>query len=133
MKIKELLREFTDPEGQYTTTAAPNNDSNPKRGFAVRVLGKFPQNYGAEDLWQALQKILPRDYPNADFQDQDRQVTPQLRVLQTVSRQGSAIVKTGIPSKDMAETIAYKFEQFPLRYSRPNGRIQAEVIELDNE
>ncbi len=141
MKINELqrikklagLNEYTDPEGQFTTTAAPSDEQAPKKGFAVRVVGSFgpPRKvFAAEDLWTALERILPRDYPSADFQNQDKQVTPQLRVLQTVSRQGSAIVKTGIPTRDMAETIASKFENYrgPIDPSRP---IPAEVIELD--
>ena len=132
MKIKELLREFTDPEGQYTTTAAPSNDQEPNKGYAVRVVGRFggPNGtFAAEDLWRSLETILPRDYPVADFQYQDKQKTPQLRVLQTVSRQGSAIVKTGIPSLDVAETIANKFNTYrgPIDPKRP---IPAEVIEM---
>ncbi len=133
MKIKELLKEYTDPEGQFTTTAAPADDQAPKKGFAVRVVGTFggPRGvFAAEDLWTALERILPGDYPTADYQNQDKQVTPQLRVLQTVKRQGSAIVKTGIPTRDMAETIASKFENYrgPIY---PNRSIPAEVIELD--
>lgn len=134
-RLKQLagLREFNDPQGQFTTTAAPDNSQDPKKGYAVRVIGKFggPNGtFAAEDLWRSLETILPRDYPNADFQNQDREKTPQLRVLQTVARQGSAIVKTGIPSLDIAETIANKFNTYrgPIDPQRP---IPAEVIELD--
>ena len=132
-RIRQLagLREFNDPAGQFTTTAAPNE---PKKGFAVRVIGRFGPTTGGTfasgDLWEALERILPNDYPTADFQEQGTQNTPQSRVMRTVSRQGSAIVKTGIASQDMAETIASKFENYRGQHS-PNHPIPAEVIALD--
>ena len=135
-RIRQLagLREFNDPAGQFTTTAAPNDSNEPKKGFAVRVVGTFNPRLGgtftAGDLWEALEKILPNDYPTADYQEQGTQNTPQKRVIYTVSRQGSAIVKTGIASQDMAETIASKFENYRGQYS-PNHPIPAEVIALD--
>ncbi len=133
MKINQIIKEYTDPQGQFTTTAAPSDENAPRKGFAVRVVGTFggPRGtFAAQDLWEALERILPQDYPLADYQNQDKQVTPQLRVLQTVSRQGSAIVKTGIPTRDMAETIASKFENYRGRFE-PSRSIPAEVIQLD--
>jgi len=141
MKIDELerirslagLAEFTDPEGQFTTTAAPSDDKQPTKGFAVRVVGTFKGSRGtfaARDLWDALQTILPRDYPNADYQAQDRQDSPQRRILQTVAQRGSAIVKTGIPTLDMAETIAGKIGAYRGKIS-PENPIPAEIIKLD--
>jgi hypothetical protein len=135
-RIRQLagLREFNDPAGQFTTTAAPNDSNEPKKGFAVRVIGRFGPSTGGTfasgDLWEALERILPNDYPTADFQEQGTQNTPQSRVMRTVSRQGSAIVKTGIASQDMAETIASKFENYRGQHS-PNNPIPAEVIALD--
>ena len=135
-RIRQLagLREFNDPAGQFTTMVAPNNANEPKKGFAVRVIGTFGARTGGSfasgDLWEALERILPNDYPTADFQAQDTQNTPQSRVMRTVSRQGSAIVKTGIASQDMAETIASKFENYRGQYA-PNHPIPAEVIALD--
>ncbi len=133
MKINQIIKEYTDPQGQFTTTAAPSDENAPRQGFAVRVVGTFggPRGvFAAQDLWEALERILPNDYPTADYQSQDIQNTPQKRVLDTVRRQGSAIVKTGIVSKDMAETIVSKFENYrgPIY---PNRSIPAEVIELD--
>ena len=130
MKIKELLKEYTDPQGQFTATSAPDDANDPKKGFAVRVVGQFPRTFSAGDLWDSLERILPNDYPSADFQMQDKQNTPQKRVLATVERQGSAIVKTGIASKDIAETLVSKFENYRGQYD-PNRPIPAEVIELD--
>ena len=135
-RIRQLagLREFNDPAGQFTTTAAPNDSNEPKKGFAVRVIGTFGPDTGGTfaslDLWEALERILPNDYPTADFQAQGTQNTPQSRVMRTVSRQGSAIVKTGIASQDMAETIASKFENYRGQVS-PKHPIPAEVIALD--
>jgi hypothetical protein len=141
MKIDELKRirslaglaEFTDPEGQFTTTAAPGDNQQPTKGFAVRVVGTFKpptSTFAARDLWDALQTILPRDYPNADYQAQDRQDSLQRRILSTVAQRGSAIVKTGIPTLDMAETIAGKISAYRGKIS-PERPIPAEVIKLD--
>lgn len=144
MKLNELqriqqlagLKEFTDPAGQYTTTAAPSDDQESKKGYAVRVIGTFVppnSNFAAGDLWEALERILPNDYPTADYQAQETQNSPQKRVLQTIARQGSAIVKTGIANRDIAETIANKFENYKGRHrakDNPYGKIKAEVIEL---
>ncbi len=131
-RIRQLagLKEYTDPTGQFTTTAAPADANAPKKGFAVRVVGQFPKVYAAQDLWEALERILPNDYPQADYQSQDTQATPQKRVLETVKRQGSAIVKTGIASQDIAETIVSKFENYRGNFN-PQRSIPAEVIELD--
>ncbi len=134
-RIRQLagLKEYTDPTGQFTTTAAPSDANEPRKGFAVRVMGTFggPRGtFAAQDLWEALERILPRDYPTADYQSQDTQNAPQKRVLDTVRRQGSAIVKTGIASKDMAETIVSKFENYHGRFE-PSRSIPAEVIQLD--
>lgn len=133
MKVTEILKEFTDPEGQFTTTAAPGDEQQPKKGYAVRVVGTFvppTSTFAAQDLWEALERVLPRDYPTAEYQNQDNQDSPQKRVLATVARQGSAIVKTGIPSLDIAETIVSKFENYRGRWRRDRP-IPAEVIELD--
>lgn len=134
-RLKQLagLQEFTDPEGQFTTTAAPGDDQQPKKGYAVRVVGTFvppTSTFSAGDLWEALERILPNDYPSADYQAQGTQNTPQKRVLDTVKQRGSAIVKTGIPSLDIAETIVSKLENYRGRYD-PQRPIPAEVIELD--
>lgn len=133
-QIKKLagIKEYTDPEGQYTTATTPGNDQQPSKGYAVRVVGTFvPPNstFAAADLWEALERILPRDYPSANYQAQETQNSPQKRVLATVARQGSAIVKTGIPSRDIAETIVSKFENYRGRWRRDKS-IPAEVIEL---
>lgn len=133
-QIKKLagIKEYTDPEGQYTTTTAPGNEQQPNKGYAVRVVGTFvppASTFAAADLWEALERILPRDYPSVDYQAQETQNSPQKRVLATVARQGSAIVKTGIPTLDMAETIVSKFENYRGRHD-PRRSIPAEVIEL---
>lgn len=140
MKLNELQRlqqlagvsKFTDPQGTFNTSTTPSDDQRPNQGFAVRVVGTFVpprSDFAAQDLWEALERILPNDYPTADYQNQGNQNTPQKRVLATVERQGSAIVKTGIPTKDIAETIASKFESYRGRFD-PARRIRAEVMEL---
>ena len=133
MKIKQIIKEFGDPQGQYTSTTAPSNQQQPRKGYAVRVVGTFVtprSDFAAQDLCEALERILPNDYPTAEYQNQDNQDSPQKRVLATVARQGSAIVKTGIPTLDMAETIVSKFENYRGRWRRDRP-IPAEVINLD--
>jgi hypothetical protein len=82
--------------------------------------------------------VFPRDYPPADFQSVGQQMaSPQARVLNTIRRDGSAVVKSGISSRDMAETLANKLASYGPHPSEAGaGRIpmsQIEVISQDLE
>jgi hypothetical protein len=113
MKIKQILKEYETPAldaVDATDTYAP-----PSKGYAIRVLGPLGQRSGtpAATLWYGLTELFPRDYPPANFQSYEaRPRTPQARILDTVNSQGSAVIKSGIASRDLAETLANKLAKF---------------------
>lgn len=113
MKIKQIIKEYETPALDVvdaTDTYAP-----PSKGYAIRVLGPLGQRSGtpAATLWYGLTELFPRDYPPANFQSYEaRPSSPQSRILDTVSSQGSAVIKSGIASRDLAETLANKLAKF---------------------
>ena len=113
MKIKQIIKEYETPAldaVDATDTYAP-----PSKGYAIRVLGPLGQRSGtpAATLWYGLTELFPRDYPPANFQSYEaRPSSPQARILDTVNSQGSAVIKSGIASRDMAETLANKLAKF---------------------
>lgn len=113
MKIRQIIKEYEVPDVvDATDTYAP-----PSKGFAIRVHGPLGgvQQVGtpAATLWYGLTAVFPRDYPPAAFQSVGQQMaSPQARVLNTIRREGSAVVKSGIASRDMAETLANKLAKF---------------------
>jgi hypothetical protein len=95
-----------------TDTYAP-----PSKGYAIRVLGPLGginwPGTPAATLWYGLTEVFPRDYPPANFQSYEaRPSSPQSRILDTISSQGSAVIKSGIASRDLAETLANKLAKF---------------------
>ena len=118
MKIKQIIKEYETPAldaVDATDTYAP-----PSKGFAIRVDGPFgsvhqgqPQGVPAATLWYGLTAVFPRDYPPAAFQSVGQQMaSPQARILNTIRREGSAVVKSGIASRDLAETLANKLASY---------------------
>ena len=113
MKIRQIIKEYETPAldaVDATDTYAP-----PSKGYAIRVLGPLGQRSGtpAATLWYGLTELFPKDYPPANFQSYEaRPSSPQSRILDTVSSQGSAVIKSGIASRDLAETLANKLAKF---------------------
>ena len=138
MKINQVLKEYETPAVDAvdaTDTYAP-----PSKGFAIRVHGPLGgvQQVGtpAATLWYGLSAVFPRDYPPAAFQSIGQQMgSPQAIVLNTIRREGSAVVKSGITSRDMAETLANKLANYGPHPSEAGaGRIpmsQIQVISQD--
>jgi hypothetical protein len=106
----DSLNEFEMPVGQATGVAAQTNNT-PKKTYSVKVVGTFvnPTVFMAKDLWRALEEILPRDYPRTPYQQQHA-TDPQRRVIDDIKDDGFSIVKQGIKSLDIANTIASNFE-----------------------
>jgi hypothetical protein len=96
--------------GQATGTTS-QTDTPPNRSFGVMIKYTLPgkDGNGAVKVWQALETILPRDYPRVPFQQQNTK-EPQARVLADLRNDQFSIVKQNISSQDIAETIASKFE-----------------------
>jgi hypothetical protein len=142
MKINQIIKEYQAPAldaVDATDTYAP-----PSKGFAIRVLGPIGnrgQQVGtpAATLWYGLTAVFPRDYPPADYQSVGQQMaSPQARVLNAIRRQGSAVVKSGISSRDMAETLANKLASYgppppPDETVGPIPMSQIEIISQDLE
>ena len=143
MKINQIIKEYQAPAldaVNATDTYAP-----PSKGFAIRVLGPIGTRGGqqvgtpAATLWYGLTAVFPRDYPPADYQSVGQQMaSPQARVLNAIRRQGSAVVKSGISSRDMAETLANKLASYgppppPDETVGPIPMSQIEIISQDLE
>jgi hypothetical protein len=113
MKINQVIKEYETPA--LDAVDATDTYTPPSKGYAIRVLGPLGQRSGtpAATLWYGLTELFPRDYPPANFQSYEaRPRTPQSRILDTVSSQGSAVIKSGIASRDLAETLANKLAKF---------------------
>lgn len=99
------------PTGQATGIDS-QTDTPPSRSFSIKVVGNFipssSQTFTATQLFNALTSILPRDYPYVAWENQKG--SPQRRVIDDINNDGFSIVKQGINSQDVAETIASKFE-----------------------
>ena len=113
MKIRQIIKEYEVPDVvDATDTYAP-----PSKGYAIRVHGPLgsprSNQTPAAALWYGLSEVFPRDYPPANFQNIGQQMaSPQARVLNTIRREGSAVVKSGIASRDLAETLANKLGNY---------------------
>jgi hypothetical protein len=124
MKIKHILKEFGDPEGQYTTTAAPVTATpEPNKGFAVRLTGLAgTPDKAAQMVWAALSSVLPKDFPAGDGEG-GYSLRAQELVNRLVRSKQPQAIKGGL-TKDVAETIASKITNWPA-----NGKIPTDVVE----
>jgi hypothetical protein len=122
MKIKQIIKEFDDPQGQYTTTTAPA-DPVPNQGFAVRLTGipRDPKN-GARIVWAALAAVLPRDFPTGDGDD-GHSLTAQKLVGRLVTTRRPQVIKAGL-TKDVAETVADKIANWPTTVKIPTDIVE---------
>lgn len=87
------------------TQSAPTTQQPPRRGYSIILTGKPGRDWMAEYAWQALETVLPRDYPG---QSTTQTNNPAQHKVAEVAKQGSAVVKSGINSEDIAETLVAK-------------------------
>ena len=94
---KSVVKEF---EGDVQAIDAPTTNKPPRQTFSIVLQGKPPKDFEARFVWAALQNVFPNDYPvgtdNAEW-----------KVVE-VSKKGSAIIKSGINNRDIAETLVAK-------------------------
>ena len=94
---KSVVKEF---EGDVQAVDAPTTNKPPRQTFSIVLQGKPPKDFEARFVWAALQNVFPNDYPvgtdNAEW-----------KVVE-VSKKGSAIIKSGINNRDIAETLVAK-------------------------
>ena len=88
---------------QQATDDTPGN-------FSIVVAGRQGKDFQAITLAKALETILPRDYPRSGWPKPGCENTPTHHVIQEVLKHGQAVVKDGIGSKDVADSIAVKFK-----------------------
>ena len=119
------ILEFGGDATQFSTPtqSTPTTEQPPRRGYSIILTGKPGRDWMAEYAWQALEKVLPRDYPgNSSVSNYsgDTTVTPAMQKVLEVANQGSAVVKTGITSEDIAETLVAKLvaNRVPAQYWR---------------
>ena len=113
LPASEQISEFGGDATQFSnpTQSAPATEQPPRRGYSIILTGKPGRDWMAEYAWQALEAVLPRDYPgNSSVSNYsgDTTVTPAMRKVLEVANQGSAVVKSGIASEDIAETLVSK-------------------------
>jgi hypothetical protein len=113
-------------------------DNPPKKSFKLILQGKFgnkPGNMNSETVWHALPDVFPRDYPKADYGHEIR--VPQDLIVDQIGQTGSAVIKSGIPSMDLAET--YRQKLCSLNYpdsiipTRTTGKIPLECCQIEQE
>jgi hypothetical protein len=93
------------------TQSTPVTQQPPRRGYSIILTGKPGRDWMAEYAWQALETVFPREYPgNSSVSNYsgDTTVTPAMQKVLEVAKQGLAVVKSGINSEDIAETLVAK-------------------------
>jgi hypothetical protein len=107
LPASEQISEFGGDATQFSTPtqSAPTTEQPPRRGYSIILTGKPGRDWMAEYAWQALETVLPRDYPG---QSTTQTNNPAQHKVAEVAKQGSAVVKSGINSEDIAETLVSK-------------------------
>jgi hypothetical protein len=96
---RQQVKEFTqagvlDPVHQTDTPL--------RRAYSIVLDGRPGQKYRAEQAWKALTSVFPKDYPGEAAEHK----------ISEVAKKGSAMVKTGIASEDLAQTYVSKLSKF---------------------
>lgn len=105
----------TPPQNQ------PNTEQPPRRGYSIMLTGKPGRDYRADYVWQALEKVLPRDYPEDSIAaNNSDNGLPETRAMRKVieAHRGPVVVKSGIANEDIAETLVAKLvaNRVPAQY-----------------
>jgi hypothetical protein len=94
------------------TQSTPVTQQPPRRGYSIILTGKPGRDWMAEYAWQALETVLPRDYPGdsiaANVTANKLPATRAMLKVVEVNKNGSAVIKSGINSEDIAETLVAK-------------------------
>ena len=94
---ESVVNEF---EGDVQAVDAPVTNKPPRQTFSIVLQGKPGVDFGARFVWPALENVFPNDYPPGSEK-------AEWKVVE-VSRKGSAIIKSGINNRDIAETLVAK-------------------------
>lgn len=113
LPVGQQLSEFGGDATQFSTPtqSTPVTQQPPRRGYSIILTGKPGRDWMAEYAWEALEKVLPRDYPGdsraANVSGSNLPVTRAMLKVQQ-AHNGPVMVKTGIASEDIAETLVSK-------------------------
>ena len=125
LPVAGQLSEFGGDATEFMppTQSTPTTEQPPRRGYSIMLTGKPGRDWMAEYAWQALEAVLPREYPgNSSVSNYsgDKTVTPAMAKILEVAKRGSAVVKSGIASEDIAETLVAKLaaNRVPAQYWR---------------
>jgi hypothetical protein len=80
----------------------------PGRCWHIELSGVPGRDYRAINAWQALAAVFPNDYPPIDRYGNG----PAQYKVYEVNQRGWAVVKVGIGSKDIAESLVAKLVKF---------------------
>ena len=97
-------QQVTELEVADLVRPGAQTDTPPRRAYSIALQGKPGRDWNADKGWAALNRVFPQDYPAGSN-------AAEYKVVE-VSRRGSAIVKTGISSEDIAETYVSKLSGF---------------------
>ena len=114
LPASEQISEFGGDATQFSnpTQSTPATEQPPRRGYSIILTGKPGRDWMAEYAWQALEAVLPRDYPGdsiaANVTANKLPATRAMLKVVEINKNGSAVVKSGIASEDIAETLVSK-------------------------
>lgn len=97
------MQDSTDTPTKPATAVPP-----PGRCFLIELRGQPGRDFQARNAWEALAAVFPGDYPSYVWYG----ATPAHYKVNEVTRRGRAVVKTGIGSRDIAESLVAKLVRF---------------------
>lgn len=96
-------------QGQFDTpTQRETTLTPPGRCFLIELCGQPGRDFQARDAWEALATVFPGDYPSYVWYGS----SPAHYKVHEVTKSGRAVVKTGIGSRDIAESLVAKLVRF---------------------
>lgn len=112
MLASDQVSEFEgDAVADTPTQSMPTTEQPPRRGYSIILAGKPGRDWKAEYAWQALETVLPRDYPgDSSAAAAPGSTLPPTRAILKVQQahKGPVVIKSGINSEDIAETLVAK-------------------------
>ena len=113
------------PVAGTPTQSTPTTEHPPRRGYSIHLIagpGSNAVNYRGGDCEQALCGVFPRDYPTCynGRPGPDGYHSKAIMKISEAAVNGSAVVKSGIGSEDIAETLVAKLVKYgvPDKYWR---------------
>jgi hypothetical protein len=108
-------QQVTELEVADLVKPGAQTDTPPRRAYSIALQGRPGKDFMAEYAWKALNSVFPKEYPvGTDAAEQK---------VAEVTNRGSAIVKTGIASEDIADTYVAKLaaKRVPAQFWRIVG------------